>query len=770
MTRLLLITCVLGCATLAVSAQPQTRPSRELLALLTKSKPDTNRVHLLQELATYYMFKPNAQAVDMDSALVMARQAEQLSVVLHDPKGQATSFILFARVYNHEQKKEKARALVTKAITIFSNFNYLDELGEAYFELGSYYPLTGPEMAERIRLAELALSTFQRSGNKLKQANCKKELGDLYQVEGNNWKALASLQQALSLYKSMGSGSAKLQGVYDLLGQVSGELGDYKEAIRYGLLAVQTAEQSGDSTMQLATIYNRLGVTYQNLQELEPANLYFKKSITLAEKYNDVVAICILATNISDTYVLLHKPVAALAFLRTIVKKYPIPDLASQVFITGQFVNIYRLTKQYALAQPYCDRLIRLSATSDRFDNETQTYAYGMLIKFFLATYQYKQAAQYLLPHRVLSEKMGSLRGLSTNHLWTFKVDSAQGNYPSAIMHYQRHKALNDSLFTTSKSKQIALLQTQFDTKKKDQDIKLKGQHIELLKKQSELQINDLSRTKTLRNVTFIVIALLLIILGLVYNRYRLKQKSSEILEAQQKEINDKNQSLQHLLTEKEWLLKEIHHRVKNNLQIVMSLLNTQSAYLTDEAAMLAIRDSQHRVQAISLIHQKLYQSENLSSIDMSAYIRELVEYLRDFFGTGQRIRFETHIDPVKLEVSYAVPIGLILNEAITNSIKYAFPGNKVGQIAISFQHTGGINYLLTVADNGIGLPANMNSQQHDSLGLSLMRGLSDDIDGHFTIANDNGTVINISFVYEPTDRSESAEISPNLPFETTAL
>jgi two-component sensor histidine kinase len=768
MKRLLLITCVLGCVTLAVSAQPQTRLPRELLALLQKSKPDTHRVHLFQELATYYMFKPNAQTADMDSALVMARQAEQLSVVLHDPKEQATSFILFARVYNHEGKKEKARTLLRKAITIFSNTHSLDELGEAYFELGSYSPLIGSGLTERIQMAELALSTFQQSGNKLKQANCNKELGDLYQVEGNNVKALASLQQALSLYKAVGRG--RLQGVYDLLGQVCGELGDYKEAIRYGLLAVQTAEQSGDSTMLLATIYNRLGVTYQNLHELEPANLYFKKSISIAEKYNDAAAICILATNISDTYVLLHQPVAALAFLRNIVKKYPISELASQIYITGQFVNIYMLTKQYALAQPYCDRLIRLSENSERIDNETQTYAYGMLIKFYLATHQHKQADQYLLAHRVLSEKMGSLRTLSTNHLWSFKVDSAQRNYPSAITHYQRHKALNDSLFTESKSKQIALLQTQFDTKKKDQDIKLKGQHIELLKKQGELQLNDLNQTKTLRNVTFIVIGLLLIILGLVYNRYRLKQKSSAILEAQQQEINNQNQSLQHLLTEKEWLLKEIHHRVKNNLQIVMSLLNTQSAYLTDEAAMLAIRDSQHRVQAISLIHQKLYQSENLSAIDMSTYIRELVEYLRDFFGTGQRIRFETHVDPVKLEVSYAVPIGLILNEAITNSIKYAFPDNKVGQILISFQQTGDTHYLLTIADNGIGLPADMNSPQHDSLGLSLMRGLSDDIDGHFTIANDNGTLINIGFFYEQTVRQESAGISPNLPFETTAL
>lgn len=750
-------------------AQTQTGDSaQKLLARLQQSKADTHRIHVLQDLATYYMFKPAAQAADMDSAMRMARQAEQLSVKLHDPKGQATSYILYARVFNHDGKKEKARALVRKAITIFSHFHYLDELGEAYFELGSYSPLIGSGLAERIRMAELALSTFRQSGNKLKQANCHKELGDLYQVEGDNSKALASLQQALALYKAVGSG--KLHGVYDLLGQVSGELGDYKEAIQYGLLAVQSAEQSGDSTMVLATIYNRLGITYQNLKELKLANTYFRKSIAIAETYHDVGAICILATNISDTYVLLHKPTVALAFLRTIVKKYPLPDLASQIYITGQFINAYLPGKQYTLAQPYSDRLVRLSENRDRIDKETQLYAYGMLIRFFLATHRYQQADKYLVIHRVLSQDIGSLRSLSTNHLWTFKVDSAQANYSSAITHYQRYKALNDSLFTESKSKQIALLQTQFDTKKKDQDIKLKGQHIELLKKQGELQLNDLNQTKLLRNVTFIVTTLLLVILGLVYNRYRLKQRSNAILEAQQKEINDKNDSLQRLLTEKEWLLKEIHHRVKNNLQIVMSLLNTQSAYLTDEAAMLAIRDSQHRVQAISLIHQKLYQSDNLSAIDMSAYIRELVEYLRDFFGTGQRIRFETHVDPVKLGVAYAVPIGLILNEAITNSIKYAFPGNKAGQIAISFHHMGGSTYLLTMADNGIGLPANMDSQHHDSLGLSLMRGLSDDIDGHFSIASNNGTIITIHFVYEPTDGPESAGLAPNLPFETTVL
>src|SRR5450755_1598659 len=132
-----------------------------------------------------------------------------------------------------------------------------------------------------------------------------------------------------------------------------------------------------------------------------------------------------------------------------------------------------------------------------------------------------------------------------------------------------------------------------------------------------------------------------------------------------------------------------------------MSLLNSQSAYLENDAALTAIHDSQHRVHAMSLIHQKLYNSENVSSINMSSYIRELVTYLRDSFDTGQRVRFELNIEPLEMDVSQAVPLGLILNEAITNSLKYAFPSDMDGMINISLSGTTTNHYLLSISDNG---------------------------------------------------------------------
>ncbi len=159
-----------------------------------------------------------------------------------------------------------------------------------------------------------------------------------------------------------------------------------------------------------------------------------------------------------------------------------------------------------------------------------------------------------------------------------------------------------------------------------------------------------------MRNVSFAGAGLLLVIIGLLINGYRLKQRHNQSLQEKQHEIGHKNQSLEKLLNEKEWLLKEIHHRVKNNLQIVMSLLNTQGAYLQNDAALIAIRDSQHRVQAISLIHKKLYQSDNVGLIFMPHYIHELVDYLMECFDTERKVRFDVTAVPVPGRFASSAP------------------------------------------------------------------------------------------------------------------
>jgi two-component sensor histidine kinase len=328
-------------------------------------------------------------------------------------------------------------------------------------------------------------------------------------------------------------------------------------------------------------------------------------------------------------------------------------------------------------------------------------------------------------------------------------LDTTLHDYKTATAHLIEFNRLNDSSSLQIRNRQINELEVQNETDKKQKDIVVRDQRIQLLGKQDELQKNKLQQGRILRDISFALLALLIIIMALLYNRYRLKQRTNKKLEAQQSEIESQNRSLHLLVNEKDWLAKEIHHRVKNNLQIVMSLLNSQSAYIDNESALTAIHDSQHRVHAMALIHQKLYGAENVSSIDVSVYIRELVSYLSDSFNSGQRVRFEYAIEPLEMDVSQAVPLGLILNEAITNSLKYAFPNDRKGVIAISLSNTSPAHYLLVISDNGIGMPSNFTGKKPGSLGMSLMTGLSEDLDGNFSIENKNGTTIKISFVHD---------------------
>lgn len=278
-----------------------------------------------------------------------------------------------------------------------------------------------------------------------------------------------------------------------------------------------------------------------------------------------------------------------------------------------------------------------------------------------------------------------------------------------------------------------------YETEKKSMDIiKLKNKTL--------LQQSKLKNEVFLRNSMITFVLLLLIILGLLYKSFRFKKKTNKVLETQQNEINKKNNTLEKLVGEKEWLLREIHHRVKNNLHMVVGLLASQAEFLKNEEALQAINSSQNRIHAMALIHQKLYQSENLSVIDMPSYIFELTEYLKDSFETRKSIRFVLDVDSFNLPLSHSIPIGLIFNEAVTNAIEYAFPDHENAIISIYLKTNDNENYVLIIHDNGVGIPYDIDPSESPSLGIKLMHGLSKDISGKFQITNEDGTKITLEF------------------------
>jgi PAS domain S-box-containing protein len=203
-------------------------------------------------------------------------------------------------------------------------------------------------------------------------------------------------------------------------------------------------------------------------------------------------------------------------------------------------------------------------------------------------------------------------------------------------------------------------------------------------------------------------------------------------------------------LREKEVMLKEIHHRVKNNLQVVSSLLRLQAHSLKTPDALAAFEESGTRVQSMALVHEKLYQSSSLSELDFAAYAQSLTDSLLRSFGTdGSVIRLRHDMDKVHLDINQAIPCALILNELVSNALKYAFPDGRSGEIWLRLRSDAERRITMTVGDNGVGLPADLNLNKAGSLGLQLVGTLVHQLRGQLEVSRAQGTEYTVTFTAE---------------------
>lgn len=212
-------------------------------------------------------------------------------------------------------------------------------------------------------------------------------------------------------------------------------------------------------------------------------------------------------------------------------------------------------------------------------------------------------------------------------------------------------------------------------------------------------------------------------------------------------QIHQHEEVLKASLREKEVLLKEIHHRVKNNLQVISSLLNLQSGTVTEPAMLAMFTESQNRIKSMALIHERLYQSKDLAKIDFSEYVRNLTNHLyRSYVANANLIKLNLHVENIHLNVDTAIPCGLMINELVSNALKYAFPHGQKGEIGISLARQPGEQLVLIVRDNGVGLPQDLDIKSSKSLGLKLVNILTKQLKGNLDYQVENGTVFKLTF------------------------
>ncbi|MBV7532323.1 histidine kinase dimerization/phosphoacceptor domain -containing protein [Chitinophaga sp. sic0106] len=735
----LILCCILSVLSVSdVAAQnfSELHP-QELLPQLKASKPDTNRISLQIKMGKYHLYKPGELKNDLDSALVFFNEALELSIKLREIDWQYKAIGMIGTYYVEAGDKKRFIQSFMDIIAHYHDTGDKQKEATAWHELAKLYEntMTDGEMQDRLEYYQHARSLFLQTNDQINANDALRGIAGIQMRRKQFDIAEKALQEVLTQYKKLGYN--KLHFTYEMLQYLEYDRGNYNRSIAYCLKAIENMKVTGD-TGWLAHFYGSIAKSYVTTAKFDEALEWQRKAATV--KNPDFPDVCGLV----QILLKLNRMEEARTVLETVLKQESTITYDQRVYLYRIVALYYTKVNQYDVALLYYKKLLALDLKknyhSEAVHNPVLLICYTEMADVYQKSGNLEEAGKYfksaetLIKNSTTPMQPGLLVTLYTN---LYKYLLARGNYQAAIKHLERRDQLKDSIFTADKDKQIAELHVQYQTTQKELSIK------ELNSKQAA-QKAQLDKVNLQKNITIGGIILLLLLSGIGYKSYRAKQKTNLQLLAKQQQINRQNTTLQHLLKEKDWLLKEVHHRVKNNLHTVICLLEAQARNLENDA-LEAVENSQNRIYAMSLIHEKLYQSDDIKTIDMAEYIPELVESLKDSFGVVKQIKFKLNIDPVELTLSQAIPLGLILNEAVTNSIKYAFPGNKHGEISI-FMEDDQDQITLQIADDGIGMPAFDKNAEPESMGLRLIQGLSEDIDATINFDVSQGTSITIVF------------------------
>ncbi|MCP9764680.1 tetratricopeptide repeat-containing sensor histidine kinase [Lacihabitans soyangensis] len=478
---------------------------------------------------------------------------------------------------------------------------------------------------------------------------------------------------------------------------------------------------------------NMMGLLYQKLGDDKEALKWAKKSyfhpkLRATDPFTQWSAMFLLSQEYERADKLDSAKTLATETLDYSKKFFPMQEGYPKLVLA----RINSKLKNFNEAISYCKQIIEKSEEDrlDFFTNEVQ----NELAQIYFAQSKPDSA-------KIYAEK--ALDGAKQLRNYLVVMNSAgllsqifEKNNPIKAFDYLKlSMAAKDTVTNIEKNKQVKILEIK--EKQRIEDLNLAAVYAK-----NELRFNTA--------IGLLFTALLTAFI--LYRNNRQKQKANTVLQEQKEKINSQNITLETTLNqltaknaENELLLKEIHHRVKNNLEVVSSLLALQSAKIEDPEIQDAMLASQNRVQSMGILHQKLYQSEHLAFIEMKNYFQNLCENILDSYNETERIEVEIDMNEIALDVDTAVPVGLIVNELLTNSLKYAFPNGKKGTIKLSLENIDKDNLTLKISDNGIGKSLDTKAKG-TGFGTQLVDLLTRQIGGKLTQEVQEGTIISINF------------------------
>ena len=724
-----------------------------ILSLSINAQPDTLLIAQDIKAGSYYLLKPESKKNDMDSADYFFNQALALSRSIGSAKWINTALAWKGKHFIEANKMDSGRFYFQKAIDGYHSKNYLVEEAAAWLQWGTCTPPFDSHFApEKAKYFEHAYQLYWKLGDSVNALESLKAAADAHLYEPNLDIAEKELLTVAANYKAMHF--RDIHFTYDLLRAVGELKGDLVKEVLYTMEMVRSLDSADiknyNDSVLIGRLYCSAAVLYARISMWDRALLLTRKgwkTMQITESDNEYFS---TAANLCSDLVRNDSSQEALRFILAATEQRQPSTPFQEAKIAAVLGFCYRSTgeiKKAELQFLIATRMLDSDKLWEQDIGQVQWEQEMILTmgNFFLFTHKYGKANLYAKRLPTNYNYLTTLGQRARIELFKSRVDSAMGRYHSALKHFATYQFMNDSLFGIQKTVQIQELQMRYALDKKDNDIRLQGANIKLLTKENELQQTQAGKSRNLRNMMAIALLFLILLAGMFYNRYRVKQQRNRQLELKQDEITAKNQQLEQLLQENEWLLQEVHHRVKNNLQTVTSLLTSQMESAEKGPAVDAIRESRQRIEAIAMIHQRLYNSNNYSSIMMPAYVADLVENLREAFNPGPRIVFLLFIEPIALDISAALPAALILNEAISNAMKHAFPGEMQGTITVRVNLVSQNKVMLEVGDDGIGFSEKtvINSK---TFGIRLIKGLVSDVSGESQILNGSGTIVRVIF------------------------
>lgn len=652
---------------------------------------------------------------DNDSAIKIYEAGIELAQRIQHKKTEAA--LLTNKGYSYYSKNDMAKCekFITQAISVYNELGLNKNISYNYFILG----------------------TFRANRQEFKEAKILLEKAYEYGVD------LQGNEDAMSR-------------ICNNLGLIYGYLEQRAQSVDFKIKAIKYKGAVNDPSVS-ASIMN-LSLDYYNRNDYASAIGQLTKAYDMI-KADTTVQKAICLQMLVQNYIALNDSVMAksrLAELDNVATS--LNDSTYFALATLERARLLTTTNRFQAANKVYEKAFSQLPENGTIRTKAQmhiNYAMNLAKLFENGNNQDRSIVPRIIEQAQSALDLSTETGALKDQLLSLELlkdySEVSGDYPAALKYSKEFIALNDSIFSKENELAAADLKYKYETENKELEIELLNRENEL--KAQEIEDSAIARKRQLYVIFGVLVVLLLAIalVGLLLRQSNSRKKTNAKLLEQNATIEEQKKQVENALLEitkrdeeKELLLKEIHHRVKNNLQVVSSLLDLQSKK-AENVEKAALAEGQSRVRAMALIHEKLYESKTISEIDFEAYCKQLSQQIAQLYAHGQQVDCEIDVGSIKLDIDTAVPVGLILNELVTNAYKYAF-ANGAGRLRISAEKDEQNTYTLRIEDTGEGMPDDFDWRKSKSLGLRLVNRLARQLYGKAEYSNTEKSTFEITF------------------------